>query len=50
MTLHKGHVTVDIGKQFIHGQGRHRHPTNRFGPRDYLNVVDSEPLAVWELA
>jgi hypothetical protein len=48
MTLHKGHVTVDIGKQFIHwGKADIINPTNRFGPRDYLNVVDSEPLAVW---
>jgi hypothetical protein len=48
MTLHKGHVTVDIGKQFIQwGKADIVNPTNRFGPRDYLNVVDSEPLAVW---
>lgn len=48
MTFHKGHVTADIGKQFIHwGKADILNPTDRFGPRDYLNVVDSEPLGVW---
>jgi hypothetical protein len=48
MTLHKGHFTADIGKQFIHwGKADILNPTDRFAPRDYLYVVDSEPLAVW---
>jgi len=47
-TLHRGHFTADIGKQFIHwGQADILNPTNRFAPRDYLNVVDSEVLGVW---
>src|ERR1700733_15084537 len=46
-TLHKGIVTADIGKQFIHwGKTDILNPTDRFAPRDYLNVVDSEPLGV----
>jgi hypothetical protein len=48
ITLHQGHFTADIGKQFIHwGKTDILNPTDRFGPRDYLNVVDSESLAVW---
>ena len=48
VTLHKGHVTADFGKQFIHwGKTDIINPTDRFAPRDYLNVVDSEPLGVW---
>ncbi len=47
MTLHKGHITADIGKQFIHwGKADILNPTDRFAPRDYLNVVESEPLGV----
>jgi hypothetical protein len=47
MTLHKGHFTADIGKQFIHwGKADILNPTDRFAPRDYLNVVEGEPLAV----
>ena len=48
MTLHKGHFTADLGKQFIHwGKADILNPTDRFAPRDYLNVVASEPLAVF---
>jgi hypothetical protein len=47
-TIHKGHVTADIGKQFIHwGKADILNPTDRFAPRDYLNVVEGEPLGVW---
>jgi hypothetical protein len=47
ITLHKGHFTADIGKQFIHwGKADILNPTDRFAPRDYLNVVASEPLGV----
>src|SRR3984885_3212685 len=47
MTLHKGHFTADLGKQFIHwGKADILNPTDRFAPRDYLNVVDSGGLGV----
>ncbi len=47
ITLHKGHFTVDLGKQFIRwGKADVLNPTDRFAPRDYLNVVDSEFLGV----
>ena len=46
-TLHRGHFTADIGKQFIHwGKADILNPTDRFSPRDYLNVVDNGPLGV----
>jgi hypothetical protein len=48
VTLHHGHFTADIGKQFVHwGQADILNPTDRFAPRDYLNVVDSQLLGVW---
>jgi hypothetical protein len=48
VTLHRGHFTADIGKQFIHwGQADILNPTDRFAPRDYLNVVDNEVLGVF---
>jgi hypothetical protein len=47
-TIHKGIVTADLGKQFIHwGKTDIINPTDRFAPRDYLNVFDNEPLGVW---
>ncbi len=47
VTLHRGHFTADIGKQFIHwGKADILNPTDRFAPRDYLNVVDSGVLGV----
>jgi hypothetical protein len=47
MTLHKGHFTADLGKQFIHwGKTDILNPTDRFAPRDYMYVVGSEPLAI----
>jgi len=48
VTLHRGHFTADIGKQFIQwGKADIINPTNRFGPHDYLNVLDSEVLGVY---
>lgn len=46
-TVAAGPVTVDIGKQFIRwGRADVTYPTDRFAPRDYLNVIDPELLAV----
>ena len=46
-TMTRGPVTVDVGKQFIRwGRTDIVSPTDRFAPRDFLNVVDSEFLAV----
>jgi hypothetical protein len=39
--------TLDVGKQFIRwGRADILNPTDRFAPRDFLNVIDSEFLAV----
>ncbi len=39
--------TLDLGKQFIRwGRADIIYPTDRFAPRDYLNVIDSELLPV----
>jgi len=47
VTLHKGHFTLDLGKQFIRwGKADILNPTDRFAPRDYLNVVDADFLGV----
>jgi hypothetical protein len=46
-TLSRGAFTVDVGKQFIRwGKTDVVTPTDRFAPRDFLNVVDNEFLAV----
>ena len=46
-TVTHGPFTVDAGKQFIRwGKADILNPTDRFAPRDFLNVVDSEFLAV----
>ena len=46
-TLSRGGFTLDVGKQFIRwGKADILNPTDRFAPRDFLNVVDSEFLAV----
>jgi hypothetical protein len=43
---HRG-LTVDLGKQFIRwGRADVIYPTDRFAPRDYLNVIDAELLPV----
>jgi hypothetical protein len=44
---HRG-FTVDLGKQFIRwGRADIIYPTDRFAPRDYINVIDSELLPVF---
>ena len=46
-TVARGPLTVDAGKQFIRwGKTDVITPTDRFAPRDFLNVVDNEFLAV----
>ena len=46
-TLTRGPFTVDVGKQFIRwGKTDIVTPTDRFAPRDFLNVIDTEFLAV----
>ena len=46
-TFSRGPLTIDAGKQFIRwGKTEIVTPTDRFAPRDYLNVFDTEYLAV----
>ena len=46
-TFTHGPFTLDAGKQFIRwGKADIINPTDRFAPRDFLNVVDTEFLAV----
>jgi hypothetical protein len=46
-TLTRGRLTLDTGKQFIRwGKTDIVTPTDRFAPRDFLNVIDPEFLAV----
>ena len=46
-TYHSGPITFEAGKQFIRwGKTDIVTPTDRFAPRDYLNVVDNDFLAV----
>src|SRR5262249_46957060 len=46
-TVVRGPLTVDLGKQFIRwGTTDVINPTDRFAPRDFLNVIDTEYLAV----
>jgi hypothetical protein len=46
-TIFHGGLTIDLGKQFIRwGRADVIYPTDRFAPRDYLNVIDSELLPV----
>jgi hypothetical protein len=46
-TVMAKHFTVDLGKQFIRwGRADILNPTDRFAPRDYLNVIDSDLLPV----
>lgn len=45
--LSAGHLSVDLGKQFIRwGRADILNPTDRFAPRDYLTVIDTEFLPV----
>lgn len=46
-TVRKGTVAVDLGKQFIRwGKADILNPTDRFAPRDFIEVTDDEFLAV----
>jgi hypothetical protein len=46
-TFARGPLTVDAGKQFIRwGTTDIVNPTDRFAPRDFLNVLDSDFLGV----
>jgi hypothetical protein len=46
-TYTRGRLTVEAGKQFIRwGKADVLTPTDRFAPRDFLNVVDSDFLAI----
>jgi hypothetical protein len=46
-TLARGPVTVDVGKQFIRwGKTDIVTPTDRFAPRDFLTVIETEFLGV----
>jgi hypothetical protein len=46
-TLTRGRFTLDAGKQFIRwGKTDIVTPTDRFAPRDFLNVLDADFLAV----
>src|ERR1700691_5775955 len=47
-TLHKGHVTAELGRQFIRrGKADILNPPDRFAPRDYLsNVIEPDFLGV----
>ena len=46
-TVHRGPFTLDVGKQFIRwGKTDILTPTDRFAPRDYLNVIDADVLAI----
>ena len=46
-TLSRGPFTLDLGKQFIRwGKTDIVTPTDRFAPRDFLNVIDTDFLPV----
>jgi hypothetical protein len=46
-TFTRGPLTIDAGKQFIRwGKADIVNPTDRFAPRDFLSVVDSEFIGV----
>lgn len=46
--LHKGGLTFEAGRQFIRwGKADLLNPTDRFAPKDFLNVVNTEFLGVW---
>ncbi len=47
LTIHPRHLTVVLGKQFIHwGKADILNPTDRFAPRDYLDVTERQLLGV----
>ena len=46
-TLRKSTFTIDVGKQFVRwGKADILNPTDRFAPRDFVEVTDDEFLAV----
>jgi hypothetical protein len=46
-TLHKRKLTAEIGRQFIRwGKADILNPTDRFAPKDFLSVIDSDFLGV----
>ena len=46
-TLAAGGFTLDVGKQIIRwGRADILNPTDRFAPRDYVNVIDTDVLPV----
>ncbi len=46
-TLHRGHWTAELGRQFVRwGKADLLNPTDRFAPRDFLSVVDNDFLGV----
>jgi hypothetical protein len=46
-TITASKLTLDVGKQFIRwGRADILNPTDRFAPRDYLNVIDADFLPV----
>jgi hypothetical protein len=46
-TVNRDGLTVDLGRQFVRwGKADIVTPTDRFAPRDYLNVIDAEVLPV----
>jgi len=46
-TLHKGQWTAELGRQFIRwGKTDILNPTDRFAPKDFLSVIDSDFLGV----
>lgn len=46
-TITAPHFTLDVGKQFIRwARADVLNPTDRFAPRDFLNVIDTEVLPV----
>jgi hypothetical protein len=47
VTYNRGKLTVEAGKQFIRwGKTDVLNPTDRFAPRDFLNVVDNDFLGI----
>jgi len=46
-TFSRSRLTVEVGKQFVRwGKADVLNPTDRFAPRDYLDVVDNDWLGV----
>ncbi len=46
-SYNRGGLTIELGKQFVRwGKADILNPTDRFAPRDFLNVVDNEFLGI----